>query len=205
LPELKSFLIYALPHPGPLPQERGKHLPPRDETKRTGCISRLARRPRSGDCNRPTQINHKCRYSLPLLGERAGVRAGVNTYIPDASVFSQARTGDFRSKKPVKPLSAGFCRFPPVSAKGRGRVRSAEFGWGHVAKCRNMSECVTFIFYFFHASAAAPGASLLQCPCQKHAKKPASPLLPACARLFGRNAECGIGRELFGLVRAISG
>ena len=61
----------ARPHPGPLPQEREKRLPVVDE------FDALNRRGERGSVNAAKEIGYFRRrsFALPLLGERAGVRA----------------------------------------------------------------------------------------------------------------------------------
>ena len=134
MPELNPFLFDARPHPGPLPQERVKHLPPcGDARSRDECLLPACRQ-LGADYNRRARISQARRYVLPLLGERAGVRAVVTT---DMQKSPQVRLSP--------PESASVRLFEGEGGTECGTRNRGQGVSVNVAMCRNMS----LLFLFF--------------------------------------------------------
>ena len=76
----EKFVINARPHPGPLPQGEGEATRVSRKSNPHNCSRRLsaARSKAVTTCCDVPIVNNR-RMILPLLGERAGVRASVTT------------------------------------------------------------------------------------------------------------------------------
>ena len=77
----RQISVHARPHPGPLPRGEGEldHVP--GSFGRRGCIFRPVEV--CGETReqlKPARLAQERRTSLPLLGERAGVRADVQPF-----------------------------------------------------------------------------------------------------------------------------
>ena len=134
LPEMNPFLMEARPHPGPMasqarhelvapqefcaprtvvPQERVKHLPYFEDLLRSGCGARPVFRRKAATATDTPVCSESVRHVLPLLGERAGVRAGVN---PDTQKSPQFR---------ISPPESASVRLSGRGGRGVRRARGA--------------------------------------------------------------------------------
>jgi len=72
------IVMNAHPHPDPLPRGEGTAMPASGKFAQRGCNPRASSFYRVAHTNlTETEYTHDGRVFLPLLGERAGVRAGV--------------------------------------------------------------------------------------------------------------------------------
>jgi hypothetical protein len=79
----EKFVIYTRPHPGPLPRGEGEATRVFAKFDRHGCNRRLfVIRLKTHTTTRDVRFANNRRTILPLLGERAGVRASVTTNFP---------------------------------------------------------------------------------------------------------------------------
>jgi hypothetical protein len=174
LPELNPFFTEARPHPGPMasqarhelvapqefcaprtvvPQERVKHLPYFEDLLRSGCGARPVFRRKAATATDTPVCSESVRHVLPLLGERAGERAGVN---PDTQKSPQVR---------ISPPESALVRLSGRGGRGVRRARNSECGvrnW-ESSSCGAGSQKLAFahirshLFFIFSAPERASG------------------------------------------------
>ncbi len=84
-------VFHARPHPGPLPRGEGETLNDPRKLGRSNCIRRLTTtRSESRRSTRDAHMINNRQMILPLLGERAGVRAVVTTSFPASRITHHA-------------------------------------------------------------------------------------------------------------------